>query len=672
MFKKLRIAAKLIIVSAIILVIPLGLIGYFSISKAKAGLIDLEHEQLRSRTEEIAEGIDNVFEVEKKVTMSLANERLVIDALTALDRGGTAAAGEALTDLSEELQRFKATPGLGDAYQVIVVMDNSGKVAAASDSSYLGVSIAERRYLQDALKGMVNLGEAGLNKVTGEPFIPIASPVYSEGSKIVGAVATILDLTFLNKLILNAKIGETGYAFVISDDGTTLAHPDETIIFKLNVNELAGMERIASRMMAGEDGIEEYVYNGVAKTAGFHPVAATGWSVNLALPDSEFLAPVNAVRNYILIIAGVSFIVAMLIFVLFARSITKPIKQGVRFANEIASGDLTATIEIKNKDEIGELADAMKTMIENLLRIVTDVMSASEQVSSGSQQMSSTAEQLSGGATEQAASVEQVSASMEEMNSNISQNADNAFETEKIAQKAAEDAETSGKAVLESVEAMKQIADKITIIEDIARQTNMLSLNASIEAARAGEQGKGFAVVAAEVGKLAARSKEAAAEISELSASTVEVSETAREMLTQLVPDIKRTAELVQEISAASREQSSGAEQINGAVTQLDSVVQQNASASEEMASVAEELAAQSEELLNTIAFFNVNGGGTGHKKIGSKEQRQIARTESTKAEHKQETGITPVGQAASKTKAVPAGAAAAADSLDMEDFEEF
>jgi methyl-accepting chemotaxis protein len=197
---------------------------------------------------------------------------------------------------------------------------------------------------------------------------------------------------------------------------------------------------------------------------------------------------------------------------------------------------------------------------------------------------------------------------MEEMVSNIKQNADNAQQTDKIANKSARDAQESGKSVLEAVAAMKEIANKISIIEEIARQTNLLALNAAIEAARAGEHGKGFAVVAAEVRKLAERSQKAAAEINHLSGSTLNVSEKSGEMLGKLVPAIQRTAELVQEITAASKEQDTGAEQINKALQQLEQVIQQNASAAEEMASTTEELTGQSEQLVGALGFFHTKG----------------------------------------------------------------
>jgi len=230
---------------------------------------------------------------------------------------------------------------------------------------------------------------------------------------------------------------------------------------------------------------------------------------------------------------------------------------------------------------------------------------------------------------------------MEQMGSNINQNADNALQTDKIAIKAAADAGETGKAVTEAVDAMTEIASRISIIEEIARQTNLLALNAAIEAARAGEHGKGFAVVASEVRKLAERSQKAAGEIGELSSSSVSTAQQAGEMLGKLVPDIKKTAELVQEINAASNEQKSGAEQINKAIMQLDTVIQQNASASEEMASTSEELSGQAEQLQSTIEFFRVDGDGKtrGKTKLLS-EKRSSAAKISNKGK-KAKTGIT-------------------------------
>ncbi|MBP7460994.1 MAG: MCP four helix bundle domain-containing protein [Candidatus Delongbacteria bacterium] len=283
-------------------------------------------------------------------------------------------------------------------------------------------------------------------------------------------------------------------------------------------------------------------------------------------------------------------------------------------AKSMANGDLTKEIKIRSDKD--ELMKSMSAMLEKLTEVVGDVKSSADNVAGGSQELSASAEQLSEGASEQAASAEEVSSSMEEMASSIQQNSENAAQTEKIAVKSSEDAKGGAKAVNETMVAMKEIASKITIIEEIARQTNMLALNAAIEAARAGEHGKGFAVVASEVRSLAERSQTAAGEITQLASQSVIVAEKAGEMLTRILPDIQKTAELVQEITAASSEQNKGAEQINKAIQQLDQVIQHNASASEEISSTSEQLTAQAEQLQQAIAFFRTRTSGNSRQII--------------------------------------------------------
>ncbi|WP_433909683.1 methyl-accepting chemotaxis protein [Sphingomonas yabuuchiae] len=307
-------------------------------------------------------------------------------------------------------------------------------------------------------------------------------------------------------------------------------------------------------------------------------------------------------------------VVALLIAVAGALWIALIVSKGLRKVDEavsaVADGDLSNEVHVASNDEIKDLVDTVNRMTIRLRETIGQTAQAAQNVAAGSQQLSSSSEQVSQGATEQAAAAEEASASMEQMAANIKQNADNAAQTEKIARQSSQAAEQSGVAVEKAVIAMRTIAEKIGIVQEIARQTDLLALNAAVEAARAGEHGRGFAVVAAEVRKLAERSQTAAAEISGMSSDTVGAATQAGEMLTRLVPDIRRTAELVAEISAACREQDIGAVQINEAIQQLDKVTQQNASASEQISSTSEELASQAEELQESIAYFRVEGHG--------------------------------------------------------------
>lgn len=315
-----------------------------------------------------------------------------------------------------------------------------------------------------------------------------------------------------------------------------------------------------------------------------------------------------AAAQYSLIIFSLLGVIASLIIsLIIVRAVTRPIFKAIELANSIAHGDLSTTTDINQNDEVGTLVKYLDTMQLKLKDIVTDIIDGADHISLASGQLSITSQQLAEGASEQASATEEVSSSMEEMTSNIQQNTENAQETEKKSINALDGVQKVGVSASESLNSIRDIAQKITIINDIAFQTNILALNAAVEAARAGEQGKGFAVVAAEVRTLAERSKISADEIGVLSKSSVNVTQESESLMVDLIPEIEKTASLVQEITAASNEQQIGAEQINNAIQQLNNVTQQNAATSEEMASSSEEMMSKADQLKELISFFKVD-----------------------------------------------------------------
>ena len=319
----------------------------------------------------------------------------------------------------------------------------------------------------------------------------------------------------------------------------------------------------------------------------------------------------TAAKTLVLTLSTIAIIITVIFAWWLTTSITRPLIIAVNVANELSEGNLNVKINVDSKDETGQLLLAMQNMVAKLTEVITAVRANADSLASASEEISATAQSLSQSSSEQAASVEETSASIEQMTASINQNTENAKVTDSMAGKAAKEATEGGQAVGSTVEAMKKIAGKIGIVDDIAYQTNLLALNAAIEAARAGEHGKGFAVVAAEVRKLAERSQVAAQEIGELASSSVSLAEKAGKLLDEIVPSINKTSDLVQEIASASSEQSSGVAQINGAMGQLNQTTQQNASASEELAATAEEMSSQTEQLQNVMSFFKLDNANT-------------------------------------------------------------
>ncbi len=426
----------------------------------------------------------------------------------------------------------------------------------------------------------------------------IVVPITSAG-KFLGVTGIDFDTAHFVEMTKGITPYETGYGLLVSNSAVRVTHPNKELIGKQVGDDTP--DKKADILAAVKTGkpyalFKKNLATGAMSYLVYAPIrvgsSTTPWSFIIVLPLDKVLAGINRLLIISIIIGGAGALFGSLFMVLLATSIVRPIKLTTDMTKRYARGEfhfggvnLRALDKMRKRgDELGDIAQAMDELRGAIADIAKTVKTASEEVTAGSVQVNSAAQALSQGTTEQAASGEEVSSSMEQMAANIRQTADNAMTTEKIAQKTALDAEHGGKAVMEAVTAMKEIASKISIIEEIARQTNLLALNAAIEAARAGDAGRGFAVVASEVRKLAERSQKAAGEITELARSSVAVSENAGAIMQQIVPDIRKTAELIQEITAASREQNAGVEQINKALLQLDTVIQQNASSSEELA----------------------------------------------------------------------------------------
>ncbi len=449
-------------------------------------------------------------------------------------------------------------------------------------------------------------------------------PIIVDGA-FKGVVGFDIPLTSFQKTVSTIKIFKTGYAVLVSNNGARVAHPKASLLGKVIGDDVSSADQklILSKVAAGERFTfdKKAIVGGSMSRLFYSPVrigqSKTPWSLLLVISLHEIAAAADRLALVLYIIGVLALILVASVIFFTARGIARPVAKITEANIRFAEGDFSSSgfagrdferIAARG-DELGAAAKAIDAMREAIGRVVVSIQTASGEVASGSGQVNDTAQVLSQGTTEQASAGEEVASAMEEMGSNIRQTADNALATERIAQKTARDAEEGGKAVSDAIGAMGEISRRISIIEEIARQTNLLALNAAIEAARAGEAGKGFAVVASEVRKLAERSQMAASEITELSVSTMETANHAGQVIGSIVPDIRKTAELVQEIASSSREQTQGIEQINKALAQLDKVIQQNAASSEELASMAEELTGQSASLRDTVSFFAVDGG---------------------------------------------------------------
>lgn len=535
----------------------------------------------------------------------------------------------------------------------------STNVEALDGSRALGTYIPARNadgtpnaIISAVMRGQTYTGRAF---VVNAWYITAYEPIYDASNRVIGMLYVGVpqeSITSLRNGIMDIVVGTTGYVFIIGGSGNQrgqyiISHmgqrDGENIWEAKDSDGNYFIQEMVNQALGTRNGEVEFIYypwrnqgesearNKISAVTYFEP---WDWVIGAGTYEDDYQEAqekVSAALNRMVVFTLISALVLIVIFVLLSLivsgRIVNPLKMSVDFARRVADGDLTQTLEVNLHDEVGLLANALNEMTTNLNEIMSGIQDAADQVASSSEELSSSAQSLSSAATEQAANLEETSASIEELTASVQTNAQNAGKANDIASQAAKDAEEGGGAVVETVEAMKRIAEQISIVDDIADQTNLLALNAAIEAARAGEMGKGFAVVAVEVRKLAERSQQAAKEIMTLARDSVGRAEKAGQLIQQVVPNIQQTANLVQEISTACAEQSSGADQITRAVTQLDEVTQQNSATSEESAAASEELSAQAQSMQSLVARFSLRASGGAHAVSVRKPQPSGSKT---------------------------------------------
>lgn len=606
--KKMTLRSKLIIGGVLVAIIPLAIVGLFSISKSSTALLSIAKGQAALTAQNLATLANMFIEQEVKLAQGISIDPLVKDAAANVAEIGVDGSIDDLKASDDLLGNIFQKIGTG--YNVIFVTDANGAfISDSSDGSYRekGLSVAERDYFKSVkATGKKTIGSPVISKTSGKPIIVVAIPLKTGSGQFAGIFGLSLQLSALSDKITQVKVGETGYPFMADKNGLIISHPNKDHILKLDLTKLKGMESIVDHMVSQKSGVDTYTFNGADKIAGFAPVPLTNWSICMTQNESEFMAPVVAIRNMVLIAGGIFLVLAVLGTLWFVRGIMAQLghdpSEIAKIADSIAKGDLLIEFDTNGKQITGVYAN-MKKMTENLKDMFKDITggvqtltSSSTELSAISQQMASGAEQSSDKANNVSSAAEEMATSMnsvaaateqttanlqmivsaaEEMSATINEIAGNTAKGSQTTSDAVNKAEHISQKVDELGRAASEISKVTDTISDISEQTNLLALNATIEAARAGEAGKGFAVVAGEIKALAQQTAEATDEIGSRIGDVQETTKESVSAIGAIVDIINEINTIVTTVATAIEEQSATTQEISNNVSQAAAGVQE-------------------------------------------------------------------------------------------------
>jgi len=675
---------KLLTTGLLSVLVPLLIVGYFSVTKSSNALMELSKEKAQTMAGDMALLVGNLMHAEKETVAALGDAQMLRTSLEKL----AGASGEEAKEIQKAMftymqGRFKILNESGQ-YQGIYITDASGQILTGvldSGEEYGRVSVAENMdFRQAKQKGEAAIGDMLRSQATSQPVVPLAAPVRSASTPFLGAVGLVLKADYFTRLVAERKVGTTGYAYMTNKEGIILAHPKAEHVLKLDVTTIKEMAGINELMLSGKSGVAEYVFTGLDKIAGCAPVGVNGWSVAVTQNAEEFLLASTRIRDVTLTVIGVALVLVTLILIVSIRRIVRPINAAVAGLKDIAQGegDLTMRLAVVSKDEVGELATWFNVFIDKLQHIIRDVAAGvhtlsssstelsqiSEQMNQGSQQASNKANTVATAAEEMSANMNNVAAAMEqsttntnivataseEMSSTIGEIAQHAEKARVISDNAAKKAHDATNNINELGESAKSIGKVIETITEISEQVNLLALNATIEAARAGEAGKGFAVVAEEIRRLAESASEQSKAIeSSLGGiksgidATAEGSAEAERAFETMLGALASAHKLQETISRAMAEQNEGTKQVLEALSEINRGTSEVRSATAELREGSVMVATEMKHLVEVTEEVRA---GIGAIDEGGKSIAESARISAELGERNRELAAKVVEQA--------------------------